>query len=690
MTYSVAVSCEDADCIGATITDAMPESLAGFAITSITADMPSDQWALETTGRGDGELVSSPDCVISVAFRKSLGDDKYGLAAGQTTKVGITVLIPADLLPSWACNGQRFVNEAAVTWENALPVVGGPIVPGTKTDDAALTIEIPQAIDLTVGKTWEPASQQYEPGAASTITLTAANASNVGATELIIREPALDPASADGLAADNPFRYVDLATIDASLPTGATAVRVDASAFDAATETWGWVTGVDADTAALPAGVDSGAVGGLRFTYTGNVIKPGAAATINLGVAQRANDRVTDEPQHAGVSLTNEMFGELRPATDPSSPVSKTADAPFEIRPLNVEVAGAKSFAPAVVPAGTTSIANLAGSNASNGTLSELTLSEADFFTADVRFGGFSHLVMPQGATAATITWRTLAGDVLDPIEVVLPVMPSPPTDGVSGFDITFTGAIVPGAEARVGAIVAPSVDLFADSTAAQKLTNTLTVTGKNAVGSKTVEAEAPLTVKYPEVGVTLKKQVRPGGAVMAGGTVLSTLTATSVAGDSFVKPTEITVNDGWRTDVATDFWNAFDLTSIAPTQIPSATNVTISVTSGGRTFTIIVSPAREASWTLTVGSELWAQALSYHFLTPADVDGVSFVFENETGFASGVSVIPQLSFTARAENRDGTGATSKPAARMLASVMGRALRPLLSSTARRCPPSSR
>ena len=99
---------------------------------------------------------------------------------------------------------------------------------------------------------------------ASTIALGATNTSNVGVDTLTIQEPSVAPEGAPALDADNPFTIVDFDGFGAvTLPTGASAVQVDAYVFDAVSSSWGWVTGTAGATATLPAGVDPADVGGL-------------------------------------------------------------------------------------------------------------------------------------------------------------------------------------------------------------------------------------------------------------------------------------------------------------------------------------------------------------------------------------------------------------------------------------------
>lgn len=657
--YTIDVTCADADCVNAQVVDTMPAGIEGFPITGIRVDgVTSSEYEVSTNACGDpASLVATAACEITVDFKKQFTDGNVGLLAGQTAKVTIEVQVPADLAPSWAFNKQGMQNTAVANWDNGVdPSDDKGIAPGSVTDDALLTVIIPTRVGVDVTKTWEPASQQYAPGAESNITLTAKNTSNINVPQLVVHEPAGVADTAAELADSNLFRIVDLSAMNVTLPAGADTVRVDAYVFDENTGTWSWHVGTAADVAELPAGVTAANVGGLRFTFDGD-IETGAVAGIGMTVAQRANDRVTDASQAKdGAGVTNVVEGSVVDPADPTKPVTDTAEAPFEIRPLDVVAAASKSFDPASIPAGTTSTAKLGATNASNGTVHTLTLTEEDFFTEDIRFGGFSSITAPAGATGGTVVWRHVDGSVTGPFDLDLPTLPV--ATNVAGFDLIFTGEIASGAQIRADVIVAPTVEVVTEGTSAT-VKNTVTATAENAVGKDTKDAEADLKVNSPKVEVDLTKQVRPGGQVLPGGNVVTSLTATSKASDSHVRPTTITIEDVWDVSEENNFWNAFNISSIAPTQVPAGAGFTLSVFANGAWVDVAVEPSRAESWVFSKSAAELSALLAAEGLAPADVEGVRFQFENPAGFASGVSVIPNIAFEARADKRDGSGPTS-------------------------------
>ncbi len=154
------------------------------------------------------------------------------------------------------------VNTATTTAANSAP------------DSASATVHlsVPVETGVDLAKSWEPAARTFEAGAPSTVTLTAANTSNVRVGTLVVTEP---QASADGartLDPTNPFTLTDLTALAADpLPEGAASVQVDAY-VRGDDGTWSWVAGTPAAVAALPAGVDPTAVGGVRLTYAGEIV----------------------------------------------------------------------------------------------------------------------------------------------------------------------------------------------------------------------------------------------------------------------------------------------------------------------------------------------------------------------------------------------------------------------------------
>jgi uncharacterized repeat protein (TIGR01451 family) len=642
-TYTITVGCDDDDCVDAQLLDPLPAELAGFEIRSTSVEPPSQPASLRLEGCDD---VVTADCVLAVDFRQPVADG-VGIRAGATYQVSLTLKAPQDLQPTWPANGETVVNTASATATTADPV----------SDPASIVVTIETAVAVGVDKTWEPARQQFEPGVASAVSLDIRNASNIDARSLTVQEPA---SATDGdavLDADNPFRIVELAGLGAvTAPEGADRVAVDA--FVHAAGSWNWVAGEESgiDAVALPAGVDPAAVGGLRVTFSaadGSALAAdGTAGTIVLDVVQRATDRETDASLVLGADVVNVVSGTVVPVS--GEPATATADAPYEIGSLDVEVMGTKSITPARIPAGSSAVASLGARNDSNGPLARLVLADEDYFTADVGFGGFtSPLALPTGATAATVTWSYSDGSSVD--RAVEPGVVPVPADAaagehLTGFSIAYTGAIAAGATVAVDLEIDTSVSAVPDEESDPLETrNTLVVTGENSAGTDAAEVEAPLDVFFPGIELALDKTISPSGAVAAGGTVVVQTPATTSTDSAFVTPTSIVVDDVWREDREDDFWNAFSPLAIAPTQVPVGSTLTVSTsTDGGATWQTLTVVDATAGTRLVSGSLADIAADAGVDLDVDLVTGLRYAFTNDTGFAGGTTVAPNTVFQAR------------------------------------------
>src|SRR5690606_39816939 len=100
-------------------------------------------------------------------------------------------------------------------------------------DRASVTVEIPVDVDVAVTKSWTPASQQYQPGVESTLTLGIRNTSNVAASSLALQDPKVAVDAQPDLPASNPFRIVDFVGFGTVTPPQKTdRVSVDAYVLD--------------------------------------------------------------------------------------------------------------------------------------------------------------------------------------------------------------------------------------------------------------------------------------------------------------------------------------------------------------------------------------------------------------------------------------------------------------------------
>ncbi|AXH36986.1 DUF11 domain-containing protein [Humibacter sp. BT305] len=654
-TYTISVGCNDNDCVDATMADPLPAAWAGFPILAKQV-VPASQPATLTL---DGcETVVTEDCTLRAAFQQPLPGGGTGIVAGVTYQISLTLKVPANLPASWPSNGVAVTNTATAQATTA----------DTVSASADVTIAIPVRVDTAVGKTWAPSTQQFQPGVASTITLTNQNTSNLAAETLTAQDPTSAVDGQSGLGADNPFRLVDFAGFgQVTLPAGADQVQVDAYALDPVTNVYRWVTGSPAPPSgiALPAGVAAGDVTGLRLVYsssTGATIAPsGSAGSVQLQVSQRSTDRQSGDSLNGGGSVTNQVTGSVH--VPGQTDVSKTASAPYSIGALTVSVAADKTITPSRIPAGFAARATISGTNTSNGPLSTLLLEDRDFFTDEILFDGFaSPISYPDGAVSAgtTVTWYFSDGsDVVEPLaDGSTPSAPAAPGGAhLTGFGLSFAGAIPTGGTTAVQFGIRPTVDLVdpVPADGYERLTNALKVTGTNAVGSATAGDTADLQVFTPDISLTTAKTIQPQGAVSPGATVVAQLPTATSTDSAFVNPTQIVVTDAWAGPGSdpNGFYNAFNPLAIAPTQVLGGSSLLVEYTTDGTTWQTLETYAAQPATRVVQDSIDPA-------LVPV-ITGLRFTFANPDGFAQGTSVSPNLVFQARATQRDGGAPTSVP-----------------------------
>ncbi len=649
--YVITVGCDDNDCINATMTDALPAAFDGFQILGTTVTPTSQPSTVAYTGCS-GTVTAN--CGLSVTFLEGLLGGGVGIIAGHTYQVSVAMKAPQNLPATWPSNGVAVTNTASAQADTA----------ATVTDSADVTVNIPVTVDTVLGKTWLPATQQYLPGAASTITLSSQNTSNVPASTLTVQDPVSAVDGATALGADNPFRLVDFAGFGAvALPAGADTVQVDAYVFDTVSGTYLWQPGSPRAPAdiQLPTGVTNADVVGLRFTYAGAgadaaITPAGAAGSVALGATLRTTNRQTGASLVGGGTVTNQAQGTVTvPGQDP---VSKTASAPYTVGPLTVAVSADKQISPARIPAGTTAKATITAKNDSNGPLSSLKLDDLDFFTDAVVFDGFSAPISyPTGATAATITWYYSDGSTQSSAvpNSSTPAAPAAPGgQHLTGFSIEYTGAVAAGAQTTSQFGIKAGVGLVPDPATTVDLTNTLGVTGTNAKGSATASDTAPLAVFYPDIKLGIDKKISPSGAVSPGATVVAQLPTTTSTDSAYVNPTSIVVEDSLRPGVANDFWNAFQPIAIAPTQVLAGSTLTIEYTTDGGatwvTFTTVDA---------TGGTQVYSGNLPSADVP--NITGLRYTFADADGFPQGTTVSPNAVFQALPTLRGTSTPTSVP-----------------------------
>lgn len=653
-TYTVDLVCDDVDCLNVVLTDTLPAEFAGFEFVGSSytpSDLPLTVTSEGCVEEGGVPVEVTDGCTFQVVFQQPV-DGGVGLEAGGTLKLSLVLRVPLDLPADWQYNGDTVTNTAAADWDN-----GPGDLPATITDTADAVVTVDTVIGVEASKSWTPASQQFDPGEISEITIGAQNQSNIGADTLVIQEPTTAADGATTLAADNPFRIVDFQGFGTTtLPPAATAVQVDAYVYDEGTGTWSWQSGTPGAAPALPAGVDPADVGGIRLTYSGGTIASDSAASTAFSVGQRATDRNDGSTLATGDTVTNSITSTVN--APGGATANDNATAPYEIGPLTVDVLAGKTITPAELAAGGEALAELTATNTSNGPVESLTISDLGFFDADMVFGGFpSGIDYPAGATAATITWY-IDGVAQAPVPFADSASPTPPPGTVTGFVIEFTGDIPANTAATIDVAIEPALSLVSTEVPTHQRTNTIDVTATNDVGTADDSAADDIAVYFPQIGVALDKQITPGGAVEPGNSVVASLTATTETGVAQVDPTQIVVEDTWRDDQVDDFWNAFDIVAIAPTQVPPNTTATAEYQRADGTWVTLATVSTGATAeTFQMSRAEFAAALTPPDV-PSDVTGIRFTFDNPDGFSQGFSVEPNLVFEARTDLRDGSGPT--------------------------------
>lgn len=380
---------------------------------------------------------------------------------------------------------------------------------------------------------------------------------------------------------------------------------------------------------------------------------PDAEMSFDLGLEQRATDRndgsdLSTETQTVDNTATGSVDYDDQSESD-------TGEATHTVDPLIPTVESAKNISPERITAGQSANATITGTNGDTDIV-ELTVSDLNFFTEEISFGGFTGpLTWPANATSAEITYYDLDGNPITPTETVTEGQtPAGPTGDISGFEITYTGPIEPNESGGA----AFTIDTTEDATGGvpeASVTNevTSTATAENGLTDDDLASD-DLAIVDPEIDVTLDKTVRPGSAVEPGDTVISSLVADATAtGDGAFVDT-ITVEDVW--DESCDgFWNAFDLDSIAPTQVPADTVLTVEVYDGTTWTEIAVYGPEATATTFELDAAALDAALAGAGLTSDDVVGIRFTFTDPAGFPADQTVTPNVVFSARADLRDAT-----------------------------------
>lgn len=643
-TYTITVNCNEEDCENATLVDEFPEELDGFALNDVSyspaeAEVPRE---VTWTEGGDG-LPGEPDIIgtntrLNVEYKQAIHRGLTGVKSGTKLTVTVTLQAPNNVDPG----EYEYINTANTTADNSAP----------DSDDATTRMSVDFNLGVDVTKSWNPADQVFDVGAESTIDLGVQNTSNGPVDTLTLQEPQAAEDGAGALDASNPFTIADLDNFDVTMPEGANQVQVDAYVKQGGTYTW--VSGNPAASAALPDGVDEADVAGLRVTFTGQEIERQAEGTVTLDLAQRATHRDTDGDLSAETHEVNNTAAGTASIDDDS--VTETAKASHKVIPPGLNASASKEIAPNRISAGDSAGATITGGNKSNGAVSELRLSDLEFFTDDITFGGFTEGIdWPAGAESAKVVYH-LDGDDTEDATFANGAIPDAPSKKITGFELVF-GAESNAIETEASASAAFTINTSEDAVGEGEDLNTTnelatTVSLANGRESDPAEARDELRLVKPAVSVALDKTIRPSATVHPGEHVVTKLASKLTTTSDYVTANKIVVEDAWD-DSADGFWNAFNLDSVAPTQVPGNTSLTVEVQdTNGDWQEVRVFDAQTQAHIVSLSGQEITDALTGQNIT--DVTGIRFTFENADGFASDTTVTPYVTSTARDELRTG------------------------------------
>jgi hypothetical protein len=668
-TYGIKVTCSEEDCANATLKDALPSQFAGFTVVGLQMSPTSvgavATWNVDGVEQSETPDLLTDDTTLSVAFTEDFGGQK-GLGVGTTARVNLSLKVPLTLDPEGPLAGATVTNMATVESDNSR----------SAQSSAEIRITIPQTVDATIAKTWSPATASYAPGASSAVRLVAKNTSNVSISKLVVVDPQADATGstregAKSLATGNPFRFVDFAGFgEAALPTGATAVQVDA--YVEQNGAWHWVEGAPSASFSLPSGVNASAVGGLRYAYTGK-IAPGASAAATVKVEQRGRDRnggsAADLSKNKYTATNNAQVRAEKAGVPPSAPRYSTAS--YRVTPRAISATVSKNIADSSLPAGESTTATIVATNTGEAVNKFTVEDPSGFFDGSLLiFDGFTYGIsyptvgeQKTGVKSAAVTYVIATADSERKVEVpfddgALPALPQLAKDEyISSFTLTFMGegdSIPQNATTAVEMKIGTSEDAMTANTEQKKNTASLCVTAAN-VNQACGKSSDNLTIVKPRVDISVRKTVTPSRNLRPGQSAVVALNPQISSATGNVKPTQLTVTDEQDSSNDKDFWNGFNLTSIEPTQIVAGSTLTILVkTAQSPYFAIGSKKATAGTTTLGFDSEGLTAALTSAKpgTTPKDVTGIQFVYGDADGFAASLQPQPQLVFTSRSTTR--------------------------------------
>ena len=640
--YTIRIGCSNLNgpgCGDVQITDALP--------APITLD-PAASPQVQVAGVGSSFTVDTAGGSPTVSFTRPLGGGDVGLQGGDEAIVTLRVRVPPDA--STADNG-TVVNTARATQSNG----------DSRAASVPVNIAVQQNLVATVSKDVDAPNGTpvtAVPGEPVSWTIGGSNASNGPVDSLVIQDPAD--------SAPDSFQYLALTDISTfTPPTGADRVQVDWR-----DEGGTWHTGTDTT---IPGDVlnllptDLTQVHGLRFTFrssTGSI-----PATTTSGGAVITYDTVTRDnvatiPANTTITVTNRASS-LVTSNDASSPVVQaTSTVPIRREPPSVALQ--KAFTESTLTAGQSTTATLLATNGPV-PVTSMVITEpdgsGDLAAQGLIFTGFAPaLEWPQGASSASIQY-VYADGFAEAAKTTTTTDSLPgPTAGhrVSGFTVTFTGSMPARTVATVPfTVTAERVDGPLNVTA----TNTASAEVSRSDGqtSDVVRDSDDLTRRPLRVSTTVSKNIaRDWSYAVAGASTLVSFPAAvdnrgpnaSTVGSEYLQITDPPSPTG----SPSDFWDHYDLDSIAPTDVPADARLTVSYWDGTQWTDLpgatgITGPVSGFSYSVPNALKPTIQGVRFTF-TPKAAGGV---------LAPGFQVLPYLRAALRSTLRSDPATSALP-----------------------------
>lgn len=640
VTYLFSINCSslETDCLDLTLADSVPAPLELQSVTMATQVPPIDV------------QISGNDFTVEVI--DDLGGDFTGMQAGTGVQISATATVPSDLSADF--DGTLLPNTATVTVSNREDLALDPPRPSLVESSAEVLLAVPRVLGSDTTKSVTPATTPAVLGRTVAFDLGATNTSNGSVDELVIQEPADTSATI--------LDYVEITGLSGlELPEGADRVRVDW--FDGAD----WTTGTPAATAALPAGVDTANIRGLRIVFSSSTGRVDRGAT--GGITIDGELTATAAAVASTLTLTNTASSWVRFDATTTSP-EPAADT-IRLDPSSIAPLATKQFESSYVIGGALERVTVGGQNGGDFALKELTLTEPAPGSTSLADQGLSFdswvdadIEWPVSATSAEVSyWYEGDADFSAPVTTTtVDTLPAPVDAALVQsvrvrFLSTQPGGMTPGQYASLPFRVITDAVVSDATTTNQVRVDVVALDDQSA----SALASDDLTRRTSRVNTEVEKIISPDELYsLQGATTLislpgriTPLPATAVdPSSSTVGSVSLVITDPLESG-ADEFYNYFTLTDIVATAVPANTTLTVEYFDG-------------STWSVLPGAD---GLLGPSFLTTSIdagvrevLQGIRFSYQHVNYDTSGTllnpgfSAQPNLRFALRGELRDGTG----------------------------------